>query len=367
LQSVAAIADDLSTLRTVEDYRRRASEIVPEALFESMFGTPGDDVGRTDAANRAAFAAVGLRPRVLVDVSECNLATTVLGRPVDLPIMLAPVGGMTRVHAQAELAAVRAASRAGVAMAVSLAANVAAAELVAETAAPLWFQLYVLRDRDATRRLVEHAEEIGCAAIVVTVDNPGLVAKDVSGGRKYVFGTIAALGLDEVMDGTTPLLPFIDPTLTWRDLEWLCSLTSLPVVVKGIRTLEDAALCRETGVDGLVVSNHGGHVVADPVGTLLRLPGIVEAAGELEVYLDGGVREGADVLKALALGARAVLVGRALYWGLAAGGEAGLAGLLTVLRQELETTARFCGIRDVTAVDRTAVSLPAPAFMPQGL
>jgi len=354
---MTATEPDLSDLRTVADYRRRAAEVMPTPMFESMFGTPEDTVGRTDAANRAAFDAIDLRPRVLVDVSEVSLATTVLGERVELPVMLAPVGGMTRVHPEAELAAVRAAGSQGVAMAVSLAANISISEIIAEAKAPVWFQLYFLRDKEAIRRLVAHAEEVGCSAIVVTVDNPGLVIKDVSGGKKYVFGTIASLGLDEVMDGTTPLLPHIDPSFSWPDLEWLRSLTSLPLVIKGVRTGEDAALCREFGAAGIVLSNHGGHVVADNRGTITRLPEIVEAAPELEIYLDSGVREGADILKALALGARAVLLGRALYWGLAVAGEPGLRGLLQVLRDELETTMKFCGVTDVTRVERSAVTL----------
>jgi 4-hydroxymandelate oxidase len=226
---------------------------------------------------------------------------------------------------------------------------------------PVWFQLYVLKSRDMTRRLIEHAEAVGCAGLVVTVDNPGVIAKDLAGGsgRKQAWGTLATLGLTDELDAGGLLLENVDPALTWNDIEWVRSITGLPLVLKGIQTAEDAALCAEHGVAGLVLSNHGGHALPATLGTLARLPEIVDAAGDVEVFLDGGVREGADILKALALGARAVLLGRAQYWGLAAGGEVALHALLEILRSELDAAMMFCGVIDVTDVDCRLVYRPA--------
>jgi 4-hydroxymandelate oxidase len=339
---------------TVDDYGARARETVPAAIFDAMFGTEHDGVGRTDAANRAAFAAFGFRPRVLVDVSECSLATSVLNDRVELPVLLAPIGVASLVHADAELSAARAAGAAGTVTIVSVGSKRPAAEVLAATAGPVWFQMYLFKSRDANQRLVEYAEEIGCTAIVVTVDYPGVAAAADDGlndGRWR--GTLEALGLPEAK---TPLLFNVDPKSNWRDIEWLRSLTSLPIVVKGIQTGEDAVLCREHGAAAVVLSNHGGQALPDSVGTLPRLSEVVEAARGLEVYLDGGVREGADVLKALALGARAVLIGRAQQWGLAVGGEQGLIGVLEVLRRELAAAMMFCGLSDVAGVHSRVVS-----------
>jgi 4-hydroxymandelate oxidase len=349
-------------LRTVNDYRERARTSLPDRLFDRMFGTADDRIGRTDAANRAAFAAVHLRPRVLVDVSRRSLATSVLGQRIELPVLLAPVGDAARVHPDAELATVGAAGSAGVVTILGLASTYSVDEVVAAARRPVWFQLYVLKRRDMTQRLIEHAEAVGCAALVVTVDNPGVIAQDLAAGtgRKQAWGTLATLGLTTELDAGGLLLENVDPAVTWKDVEWLRSITGLPIVLKGIQTAEDADLCTEHGVAGLVLSNHGGHALPDTQGTLARLPEIVGAAGDVEVYLDGGVREGADILKALALGARAVLLGRAQYWGLAAGGEAALRGLLEVLRSELDAAMMFCGVGDVTAVDARLVTR-APA------
>jgi 4-hydroxymandelate oxidase len=354
----ATAAPDTADLRSVRDYRERARGVLVQHLFDNMFGTDGDAIGQTNGSNRAAFEALGFRPRVLVDVSTRSLATTVLGQPVAAPIMLAPIGDARRVHPDGELATVRAANAAGVVMVLSMVSSISATEIVAAAEGPVWAQFYVLRDRDATRRLVEHLAEVGCSALVVTIDNPGIISKDVNVGRPpQSWGTLTELGITETLAVRRSMLENIDPSLTWKDIDWLRSLTALPIVLKGIRTPEDAALCREHGVSGLVVSNHGGHALPDQTGTLARLAEIVDAAGGLEVYLDGGIREGADVLKALALGARAVLVGRAQYWGLTVAGEAGLTNVLGILRRELDATMMFCGVVDVERVDRSLVTL----------
>jgi 4-hydroxymandelate oxidase len=344
-------------LTSVSDYLEAARDRIPAEYFDSMFGVEGDGITRTDASNRAALSAIGFRPRVLVDVSEVTLATTVLGQPIDLPVLLAPVGDMTRIHPDAELGAVRAAGEAGTVMILSLAASISVDEVIAAAQRPLWFQLYVLRDRGATRQLVEHAEALGCAAIVVTVDNPGIIQRDISPGRRQAWGTIGRLELGDKLEGSGLLLESVDPTLSWKDIDWLRSLTEVPLVIKGIQTGEDAALCGTHGAAGLVLSNHGGQALADTVGTVTRLPEIVEAAAGVEVYLDGGIRQGGDILKALALGARAVLIGRAQYWGLAVGGQAGVAGVLEILARELRSAMKFCGLSDVALASPVLVEI----------
>ena len=271
-----------------------------------------------------------------------------------MPVLLAPVGVASVVHADAELAAARAAAAAGTVTIVSVGATRPAAEIAAATPGPVWFQTYLLKRRYANQRLVEYAEQAGCRAIVVTVDYPGVAAATDDGlndGRWR--GTLEALELPEAR---SPLLYNVDPRSSWQDIEWLRSLTSLPIIVKGVQTGEDAILSREHGAAAVVVSNHGGQALPDPVGTLPRLREVVEAAAGLEVYVDGGVREGADVLKALALGARAVLIGRAQQWGLAVAGVLGRLGGLEILRRELEAAMMFCGVPDVASVDGRIVA-----------
>jgi 4-hydroxymandelate oxidase len=339
-------------LRTVRDYRERARELLEPHLFDNMFGTDDDAIGRTDNSNRAAFESLAFRPRILRDVSSRSLATTVLGQRLEVPIMLGPIGDARRVHPDGELATIRAANAAGISMVLSMVSSVSATEIIEAASGPVWTQLYVLKDRAATGRLVEHLAEVGSAALVVTVDNPGIISKDVNVGRPpQDWGTLKELGILETLAVRRSMIENIDPAVTWKDIDWLRSLTQLPIVLKGIRTPEDATLCREHGVDGLVLSNHGGHTLGDQTGTVARLPEIVEAAGETEVYLDGGIREGADVLAALALGARAVLLGRAQYWGLTVAGEAGLTHVLEILRRELDKTMMFCGVTDLQQVD----------------
>lgn len=355
--AAAAAEDRLPS--SVAPFGERARTTMSAPLFDAMFGGPSDGVGRTDAANRAAFARVQLRPRVLVDVSSPSLATTVLGDRVALPVLLAPIGGATRAHPEAELAVVRAAAAAGTVTVVSLASSHSIGAVVAAAEGPVWLQLYLLKSAEANKRLAEHAEQSGCRAIVVTVDNPGVLTREDSRTRKRVRGTIAALGLDEVLGARGPVLESVDPAASWREIELLRSHCALPVVIKGIQTAEDAVLCREHGASAIVVSNHGGQTLADPLGTLRRLPEVVEAARGLEVYLDGGVREGSDVLKALALGARAVLIGRAHLWGLAVAGEAGVHAVLEILRRELEAAMMFCGVTAVTDIDRRLVEQAA--------
>jgi 4-hydroxymandelate oxidase len=299
-----------------------------------------------------------------VDVSCRDLATTVLGARVEMPILVAPMAFHRLAHADGELATARAASAAGTVMTVSTLATTSLEAVREASIGVLWFQLYIFRDRDVTRALVQRAEASGYAAIVLTVDTPvlGRRERDVRGR----FQLPPELTMANLLPGLADTFPdvaagsalsayaadMLDPSVTWPDLEWLRSITRLPIVVKGIVRGDDAARAVEHGAAAIVVSNHGGRQLDTAIATIRALPEVSEAvAGRVEVMLDGGVRRGTDVVKALALGARAVLVGRPLLWGLALGGEDGVREVLALLRDELDLAMALCGcgsVHDIT-------------------
>jgi isopentenyl diphosphate isomerase/L-lactate dehydrogenase-like FMN-dependent dehydrogenase len=306
-----------------------------------------------------------LRPRVLVDVSEVTTATTVLGTPVSMPLLVAPTAIQKLAHPDGEAGMAGAAAAAGTLMCLSTLATASPAEVAAAApGAPRWFQLYVFRDRGVTRAFVEQAVAHDYGAIVLTVDAPrlGRRERDLRTGfrvpEEITVPSMAALG---GWEGATPLelLGAIDPSLTWDDLEELRSLSSLPLVLKGIQTAEDAELACAHGVDAIVVSNHGGRQLDAVAPTAELLPEVVEAVGgRIEVYVDGGIRRGSDVVKALALGARAVLAGRAPLWGLACDGEAGATRVLGLLRDEIENELALCGCTTPESVTQAHVRFP---------
>jgi isopentenyl diphosphate isomerase/L-lactate dehydrogenase-like FMN-dependent dehydrogenase len=348
----------------VADYEQLAETRLDPGAFGYYAGGAGDE--QTLAANVEAWRRLRLRPRVLVDIGEVSTATTVLGTPVSMPLLVAPTAIQRLAHPEGELGMARAAAAAGTVMCLSTLATATLEDVAAAAPeAPHWFQLYVFRDRGITRALVAQAVEHGYGAIVLTVDAPRLGRRERDLRTAFrvpeeitVPSFAAALGRWE---GATPLelLDAIDPTLTWADLEELRSLAPLPFVLKGIQTGEDAALACEHGVDGIVVSNHGGRQLDAVAPTAELLPEVVEAVtGRLEVYVDGGIRRGADVVKALALGARAALAGRAPLWGLACDGAAGAQRVLELLREELELALALCGCTSPEAVTREHVSLP---------
>jgi isopentenyl diphosphate isomerase/L-lactate dehydrogenase-like FMN-dependent dehydrogenase len=332
----------------VADFERLAEERLEPGAFGYYAGGAGDELALI--GNVEAWRRLKLRPRVLVDVSSVSTGTTVLGTPVSMPLLVAPTAIQKLAHAEGEAGMARAAAAAGTVMCLSTIATSTPAEVAAAAPeSPRWFQLYVFRDRDVTRSLIEQAVEHGYGAIVLTVDAPwlGRRERDLRTGfrvpEEVVVPSIAALA---EWEGATPLelLGAIDPSLSWRDLAELRALAPLPLVLKGIQTAEDAALAVEHGVDAIVVSNHGGRQL-DAVGaTADLLPEVVDAVGgRAEVYVDGGIRRGSDVVKALALGARAVLAGRAPLWGLACEGEAGARRVLELLRDEIELALALCG------------------------
>jgi isopentenyl diphosphate isomerase/L-lactate dehydrogenase-like FMN-dependent dehydrogenase len=340
----------------VLDFERLAEASLEPGAFGYYAGGAGDE--HALAGNVEAWRRLRLRPRVLVDVSAVTTETTVLGTPVSMPLLVAPTAIQRLAHADGEEGMARAAAAAGTIMCLSTIATATPADVAAAApGAPRWFQLYVFRDRGVTRALVAEAAEHGYGAIVLTVDAPRL------GRRERDFRTAfrvpeeivvpsyaAALG---AWEGATPLelLGAIDPALTWDDLDEIRALSELPLVLKGIQTAEDAALACERGIDAIVVSNHGGRQLDAVAPTAELLPEIVEAvAGRIEVYVDGGIRRGSDVVKALGLGARAVLAGRPPLWGLACDGEAGARRVLELLRAEIELALALCGCASPAAV-----------------
>lgn len=319
-------------------------------------------------SNRLAWERLTIAYRVLVDVSQRRMATTVLGQPVSMPILVAPTAFHGLSHPEGEVATARAAGAAGTAMIVSTLANRRVEDIVAASAAPVWFQLYVYRDRGASEHLVRRAEAAGCRALVLTVDAPflGRRERDVRNRFSLPPGLAVANMLPEGY-GELPekaaesglaayFATLLNPALTWQDVDWLRSVTRLPIVIKGIVRPDDAVRAAEAGAAGIVVSNHGGRQLDTSPATVDVLPRITDALAArglpCEVFVDGGVRRGTDVLKALALGARAVLVGRPILWGLAAEGEAGVARVLHFLHREFDLAMALAGAPTLADITR---------------
>jgi isopentenyl diphosphate isomerase/L-lactate dehydrogenase-like FMN-dependent dehydrogenase len=345
--------------QTVDDVERLALDVLsPDAL---AYVAGGAGAERTLGWNRETFGRRRLRPRVLVDVSSVSTATTVLGAQVSMPVLVAPMACQLLVHPDRELATARAAAAAGTVFCLSTVATASPEEIAAAApAGERWFQLYVFRDRGISDHIVDEALDSGFSAVVLTVD---LAVVGIRDRERRVEWTLA----DETVpayvaarargaDFDDPL-GFIDPSLDWRYLEQLRSRLPVPVVVKGVLTGEDAILACEHGAAGVVVSNHGGRQLDGAVASLDALPEVVEAVGgRAEVYLDGGVRRGSDVVTALALGARAVFAGRPVLYGLATDGEAGVGRVLEIYRAETENALALLGCRSPAEVTGAHVS-----------
>jgi isopentenyl diphosphate isomerase/L-lactate dehydrogenase-like FMN-dependent dehydrogenase len=353
-------------LNVAEILAAAAAKVDPKVwcYFE---GGAGDEV--TLRANVAAFGRWLLRPRMLVDVTEVSTATTVLGQPVSMPLLVAPFAMQRLLDPEGEVATARAARAAGTLFCVSTVTTSAHDELAAVGDAPRWLQLYVLNDRQRTLDHVAEAREAGYSALALTVDSPYLGSRErdlrlgfeVPAGLPLPYVT----GLDPSMAMTLAQQFQMSPSLTWRDLEWIASESAMPVVLKGLLTREDALLAVEHGVAGVLVSNHGGRQLDGVAATLDALPEVVEAvAGRCEVYVDGGIRRGTDVLKALALGARAAFVARPVAAGLALDGEAGVARVLEIFRAEIEVGLALLGCTTPEQVSRSHVAATVPYDQP---
>ena len=342
---------------TLDDFEALARARMDPVAFDYVAGGAGDEA--TLRENRTAFAGWRLRPRVLVDVATVDPSTTLLGTPVALPVALAPTARQRLAHPDGEVAVARAAAAENVLQCVSTMSSCSLEEIAAAATGPRWFQLYVHKRRDTTAELVARAVAAGYTAIVLTVDFPvpGRRERELRSGFALEWG---GLGNFPQLGGGVEFLPLMEELheqrLTWRDLEWIRGLSALPLVVKGLLTAEDTRAAVEHGAAAIVVSNHGGRQLDRTPATIDVLEEVVSAAGgRAEVYLDGGIRRGTDVLVALGLGARAVFVGRPHVFALAAGGEAGVAAMLGLIRAELENGMRLLGTPRATDVARAHV------------
>lgn len=319
--------------------------------------------------NREGFRRLRLRPRMLVDVSNVDTRTEVLGLPLSFPVGIAPSAFHGLAHPEAERATARAAASAGSVMTLSTFSNTPIEDVAREAPGRFWFQLYPYKDREVSAELVHRAEAAGARALVLTVDAPFVGRREPNERHRFALpphlkvpnvGSRERLAEFESESGSQLVNYFqglISKTFTWADLGWLRSVTSLPIVLKGILTAEDALLAAQHGAH-VWVSNHGGRQLDTAVSSIEALPEVAEAvAGQVEVYLDGGVTRGTDVLKAVALGARAVFLGRAALWGLAAGGEAGVRRTLDLLRDEVRLALALCGKQNIGQVGRELVRL----------
>jgi L-lactate dehydrogenase (cytochrome) len=372
---------------TIDDLRRLARRRLPRAVFDFVEGGAGDE--QTVVRNRAAFERLLFQPKVLVDVSKREQATVVFGNRIETPVLLSPTGMAGLCWPKGEVAAARAAHEAGTIYTLSTHSSCSIEEVAAGAPGPLWFQLYVWQNRDLTRSFVERARAAGYRALLLTVDVPVISRRerDLRNGftvpprltARNVLDTVRRVGwIRRVLFGPrltlanlvgapgaprTDIVTLagvanrqVDPSIAWGDLVWFRSLWSGPLLLKGVLTAADARRAAEHGVDGLVVSNHGGRQLDGVPATIEALPEIVDAVGgRIDVLLDGGVRRGADVVRALALGARAVMVGRPYLYGLAAGGPAGVRHAIETLAREVDQVLALVGVPRVGDLDRTIV------------
>jgi isopentenyl diphosphate isomerase/L-lactate dehydrogenase-like FMN-dependent dehydrogenase len=346
---------------TLADFERRAAELLEPGPYGYYAGGAGDEITLRD--NERAWRRIAIRPRVMVDVSTVDMGTTLLGSEHPHPVMVAPVAFQSLAHPGGERATAGAAAAAGAVFCLSsLATTTPADAAAAAPGASRWMQLYVFRDRGVSDDLVAQAVEHGYEAIVVTVDLPvlGMREREIRSGyaidARTVVPSVAAMGRAGLKLTEIGLL--IDPSLTWADIEAFAGRSGLPVLVKGVLTAQDARLAAEHGAAGVVVSNHGGRQLDTVLSGADALPAIADAVGDrMDVIVDGGVRRGTDVLKALALGARAVMVGRPVLWGLAVGGEEGARRVLELLLAELEVALALAGVPVAAELDRSCVQL----------
>lgn len=351
----------------VMDFEAAARQALPPAHFGYL--STGVDDDATLRANREGFKRIQLRPRRLVDVTRVDTRVELYGTTWDTPILLAPIGNQRAFHPEGELAVARAGRAKRTLQILSTATNCSVEDVTAAAGRPVWYQLYPTQRWEVTERLVRRAEAAGSPVLVLTVDT-------LSGRRTETFERFKKLDSRkcESCHGVghkdffkrKPMFDGIDTVglitgnsaLTWEHVRRLKKLTAMKLLIKGIETREDALLCRETGVDGIVVSNHGGRAEESGRGTIECLPEVVDAAGgKIPVLIDGGFRRGGDVFKALALGARAVAIGRPYVWGLSAFGQAGVERVLDMMRGELELVMRQCGTRTIAEIGRRSVMM----------
>ena len=368
----------------VEDLRVLAKRRVPRMFYD--YADAGSYTEGTYRANEADFARIKLRQRVGIDMDNRSVRTTMVGVDAAMPVALAPVGLTGMQHADGEILAARAAEKFGVPFTLSTMSICSIEDLAANTTKPFWFQLYVMRDRDFITRLIERAKAAKCGALVLTLDLQilGQRHKDIKNGlstppkptlanminlatklpwclgmlgtKRRSFGNIVGhvKGIADMSSLSSWTAQQFDPTLTWKDVEWIRTEWGGKLILKGIQDVEDAKIAAQSGADALIVSNHGGRQLDGAESSIRALPAIADAVGsQIEVWMDGGIRSGQDVLKAVALGARATMIGRAYIYGLGAMGEAGVTKCLELMHRELDVSMALCGKTDIRKVDRS--------------
>lgn len=371
----------MTTITCIEDLKALYKRRVPKMFYD--YTESGSWTEQTFKSNETALQRILFKQRVLVDLSQRSVASTLLGQPVSMPVALAPVGLTGYQHADGEIKAAIAAARFGVPYTLSTMSICSIEDVAAKTSAPFWFQLYVMRDRGFIRRLIQRAKAAECTALVLTVDLQilGQRHKDIKNGlstppkptlkniinmvskprwglgmlgtHRRDFGNIIGhvAGVEDTGSLSEWTRQQFDPGLNWDDVAWIKDLWGGPLIIKGIMTPEDACLARDHGADAIIVSNHGGRQLDGAPASIEVLPAIKAAVGDrLEVLMDGGIRSGQDVLRALASGADGTMVGRAYIYGLGALGEAGVVETLNILRNELDLTMAFCGRTNIASV-----------------
>lgn len=348
-------------IASVMDFEPRARERMTRNAWEYINGGAGDEISLR--WNREAWDKIRLRTRVLVDVSKLDTKTRLFGQELAYPILLAPTAYHKLVHPEGEVETARGAGAGGATMVVSSFANTAIEDIAKAAKEPLWFQLYVQPDRGFTKSMVQRAEAAGCRAICVTVDTPLAGARNRE--ERAGFALPKGLELPHLKGLTNTAHPpregeifsaILDPTLTWKDIEWLKSFAKVPVLLKGVQSADDADQAAKAGVSGIIVSNHGARNLDTVPATIDSLPGVVQkVAGRMPVLVDGGIRRGTDVLKAIASGASAVLIGRPYLYALGVAGAPGVTRALSILRKEFEIAMALTGRRSIAEIDRGVI------------
>jgi L-lactate dehydrogenase (cytochrome) len=371
----------------IEDLRQVARRKVPRAFFD--YAEAGSYAQQTLRANRQDLERIKLRQRILVDVSDRDVSTTIIGERASLPLALAPIGLCGMQHGDGEILACRAAQAAGIPFTLSTMSICSIEDVASAVDKPFWFQLYVMKDRGFIKALIERAAAAKCSALVLTLDlqvlgqrhcdiKNGMTvppeirlgniidiatkprwAFSIVRGRRKTFGNLAGhvRGMENVNSLAQWTADQFDPTLNWKDVDWVRSLWPGKLILKGILDVEDAKIAAKTGASALVVSNHGGRQLDGAPSSIAALPKVVEAVGhEIEVMVDGGIRSGQDLLRALALGARSCMIGRSYIYGLAAGGEAGVTKAIEIIRTDLDVTMALCGVKSVRETDARVIA-----------
>ncbi|WOK97566.1 peroxisomal (S)-2-hydroxy-acid oxidase GLO4 isoform X2 [Canna indica] len=349
----------------LREFQELAKRKLPKMSYDYISGGAEDQF--TLRENVEAFQRIMLRPRILVDVSKIDTSSTLLGHKMSSPILVAPTGSQQLAHPDGELATARAAAACNTIQVLSFASDYTLEEVASSCDAVRFFQLYVFKGRDVAAAVVQRAERNGYKAIVLTADTPRLGRREADIKNKLIIpmnrNVEGLMSVDIHTTGGSGLEAFasktLDPSLSWKDIEWLKSITRLPIIVKGVLTAEDAIKAVEVGVSGIIVSNHGARQLDYTPATITVLEEVVKAvSGSVPVLLDGGVRRGTDVFKALALGAKAVMIGRPVVYGLAAKGEDGVKRVITMLQKELELTMALAGCPTLKDITRNHVMVP---------